>query len=147
MSNKPKAYRKIVHLTFPPDMSGKPVICNLTRKFDLDFNILQSDINPRQQGSMTLEISGLEEAFNQGVSYLKENRIMVSSVAQKVFRNDDKCIHCGVCTAICPTKALKLDLKTRKITFDVEKCSACGRCTRVCPVQAMNMDVEDNGTH
>jgi ferredoxin len=138
-----KGFRKIVYLSFPPEVSGRPVVCNLTRLFDLSFNILKADISPRHEGTMTLEVSGLEEAFHKGIGYLKENGIRITPVAHKIFRNEESCIHCGVCTAMCPTDALVLDPATRLVIFDVDKCSACGMCTRVCPVKAMTLDMKD----
>ena len=145
MKDVVKSFKKIIYLSFPPDVSGRPMMCNLARLFDLNFNILKANINPRQEGAMTLEITGLEEDFHKGVGYLKENGIRVISIAQKIFRDEDSCINCGVCTAMCPTKALALDKSTRLISFDVEKCSACGLCTRVCPVHAMTVDLDENG--
>lgn len=150
MSEKPhgevqKGFRKIVYLTFPPEVSGRPVVCNLARLFDLSFNILKAEISPRQDGTMTLEISGLETDFHKGVNYLKENSVRITPVAQKIFRDEDCCIHCGLCTAMCPTKALVVDKGSRKVLFEIDKCSACGLCTRVCPVQAMAVDLDENG--
>lgn len=139
-----KGFRKIVYLSFPPEVSGRPVVCNLTRLFDLSFNILKADISPRHEGTMTLEVSGLEEDFHKGIGYLKENGIRITPVAHKIFRNEESCIHCGVCTAMCPTDALSLDPGTRLVVFDVDKCSACGMCTRVCPVKAMTLDLKDD---
>lgn len=139
-----KGFRKIVYLSFPPEVSGRPVVCNLTRLFDLSFNILKADISPRHEGTMTLEVSGLEEDFHKGIGYLKENGIRITPVAHKIFRNEESCIHCGVCTAMCPTDALSLDPGTRLVVFDVDKCSACGMCTRICPVKAMTLDLKDD---
>ncbi|MEF2144431.1 MAG: NIL domain-containing protein [Desulfovibrionaceae bacterium] len=140
-----KGFRKIVYLSFPPESSGRPVVCNLARRFDLSFNILKAEISPRQDGAMTLEISGLEEDFEKGINYLRENGVRITPVAQKIFRDEEACVHCGLCTAICPTKALYLEPAGRTICFDVDKCSACGMCTRVCPVHAMNVDLDENG--
>lgn len=144
MNDIAKGFRKIVFLSFPPEVSGRPVVCNLAKLFDLSFNILKGQINPRQDGSLTLEIFGLEENFRKGMTYLKENGVKISSIAQRIFRDEDCCVHCGVCTAMCPTRALSLDRSTRRVDFEVEKCSACGLCTRVCPVHAMNVDVDEN---
>ena len=58
MSQETKPYRTNVHLTFPPTISGAPLVCNLTRLFDLDFNISTAQITPRQEGFLTLELSG-----------------------------------------------------------------------------------------
>ena len=62
--------------------------------------------------------------------------------AQRISREEEVCIHCGLCTALCPTGALLVDSATRVIVFDTEECTACGLCTRVCPVHAMTLDVD-----
>ena len=142
-----KGIRKIVYLSFPPEVSGRPVVCNLLRQFDLSFNILKADISPRHEGTMTLELSGTDESFHKGIGYLKESGIRITPVAHKIFRNEKSCIHCGLCTAMCPTDALSLDKATKLIVFDVDKCSACGMCTRVCPVKCMTLDLDENGRH
>jgi ferredoxin len=140
-----KNYSRIISLSFPPVVSGKPVICNLAKRFDLTFNILKARINPRHEGHMFLELSGREEDYNQGITYLQEHEITVTPVAQQISRDEESCLHCGVCTALCPTGALHLDPETRRIEFDRDKCTACGQCTRICPVHAMHVEVEDNG--
>lgn len=145
MQDVVKAYRKIVYLTFPPDASRRPHISNLTRMFDLSFNILKAKITPRQEGYMTVEIAGSREAYDNGVEYLAEQGVSITPVAQRISRDDDSCIDCGLCTALCASGALYLDRSTRRICFDSEKCTGCGMCTRVCPVNAMNVQLEDNG--
>ncbi|HWR04856.1 MAG TPA: NIL domain-containing protein [Humidesulfovibrio sp.] len=144
MTEDGNGFHKIVYLSFPPEASGRPVVCNLARLFDLSFNILKADISPRHEGTLTLEISGREENYRKGLSYLKENGIKLTPASQKVTRDEDACMHCGLCTSLCRTKALSVDLATRLVVFDVEKCTACGICTRVCPVRAMVVDTDDN---
>ncbi|WP_029894951.1 NIL domain-containing protein [Desulfohalovibrio reitneri] len=138
-----KGFKKIVTLNFPTSASGRPWICDLARRFDLEFNILQAHITPRHEGVMTLEIMGLEENYKQGVAYLREQGIDVSPAAQRVFRDEDACVHCGMCTALCSTGAMWVDPESRMVVFDKERCSACGLCVRICPVRAMDVDVEE----
>jgi len=136
-------YKKIVYLTFPPDVSNKPVVCNLTRLYDLCFNILKAQITPRQDGHMTIEIFGDPQAFEDAMAYLKEHRVKVHPITQKISRDEQACVHCGMCTALCPTRALAVDTVTRLVVFDPDKCSACGICTNVCPVKAMEVFPEN----
>jgi L-aspartate semialdehyde sulfurtransferase ferredoxin len=143
MSTTTKEYRKIISMAFPPSISGDPVMCNLARKHNLTFNILKARITPRQEGHMIVELFGREEDFHTGVGYLKEQGVTITPVAQHISRDEECCIHCGMCTAMCSTKALHLDMDTRLVLFDSEKCSACGLCTQVCPVHAMNIHVDD----
>lgn len=138
-----KNFSKIVHLSFPSTVSGRPVICNLGKIYNLSFNILKADINPRLEGSMTLEIIGLEEDYHKGINYLKENGIKLIPVAQKIARDEKSCMHCGMCLSMCPTGALSLDPESRLILFDPDKCTACGLCTKICPVKAMEIDPQD----
>jgi len=138
-----KIQRKVVYLTFPPEASGNPLVCDLAGVYKLRFSILKAQITPRQEGQMTIEISGQSAAFEEGLEYLKEHGVVVVPAAQRISRDEASCIHCGVCTALCPTKALALDRQTRLVTFDAEACSACGMCTKVCPVKAMDILVEN----
>jgi L-aspartate semialdehyde sulfurtransferase ferredoxin len=135
--------KKVVYLTFPSEASNKPLVCDLARIYQLSFSILRAQITPRQEGQMTIEISGGKESFEQGLAYLKEHGIGVAPVAQRISRDELSCIHCGVCTALCPTKALVLNRQTRLVEFDNEACSACGMCTKVCPVKAMEILFEN----
>jgi ferredoxin len=137
-------YSRIVSLRFPPQSSGQPMMYNLARHFDLTFNILQANINPRREGHMILELSGTREHYRQGVTYLQEQGIKVTPVAHEISRNEESCMHCGMCTALCPSKALHLNLSTRLVDFDQDKCTACNMCVTVCPVRAMIMEVDPN---
>lgn len=137
-------YSRIVSLRFPPQTSGQPMMHNLATHFDLTFNILQANINPRREGHMILELSGTREHYRQGVTYLQEQGIKVTPVAHEISRNEESCMHCGMCTALCPSKALHLNLETRLVDFDQEKCTACNMCVTVCPVRAMIMEVDPN---
>lgn len=138
-----KSYRKIVILSFPPDVVDKPMVCNLTRRFDVTFNIIQAQVTPRKEGFMTLELIGSEENCKKSLEYLKEYGIKLSEAAQKISRDEDSCIQCGVCTAMCPSDALHLRLSDRRVDYDMDRCTACGLCVRVCPVRAMRLEVEN----
>lgn len=137
-----KAYRKIIMLTFPSEVSGSPMVCNLTRLYDLSVNILRAQITPRRDGFMTVELFGEEEMFHEAISYLKGLGIKISTPEQTIFRDEDSCMQCGMCVAICHTEALSLDRNTRRVVFDMERCATCGLCTRVCPVKAMRIEVD-----
>lgn len=138
-----KAHSKIILLTFPPEISGRPMVCNLVRRHDVTFNILQASITPRREGYMTLELMGTEQNIQRGMEYLKETGIRISRAAQTVGRDEDRCVQCGACTAICPADALVMHEDRVSVVFDPERCTACGRCVPVCPVGAMHAELED----
>lgn len=137
-------HRKEVHLTFAPDISGEPLVCNLVKRFDLLFNICKAQISPRKEGQLTLELIGTEPHILEGVAYLKEHGVKVMGMAHRVQKVEELCMHCGMCTAMCLTEALTVDKSSRMVLFVQENCNACGQCTRVCPVRAMVREVRQS---
>lgn len=133
----------ILSLSYSPEAAGNPVMCNLAKKFDVTFNILKARFSIRKEGHLIVELTGQKPDFDQGVTFLQNQGITVNKVSQKISRDEESCLHCGVCTALCATGALWVDPQTRKVNFDSDKCSACGLCTKICPVQAMHVEEED----
>lgn len=48
----------------------------------------------------------------------------------------ESCTYCGACAKKCPVAAIKVDKKSKELTFDTDKCINCGRCVSVCPTDA-----------
>ena len=132
-------YSKILKLRFPVTEVQKPLVCKLAREFDLMFNILNAGILPRKEGFMVLEISGSRKNFKDGVKYLKNQGVDVQNASQEIKRNENKCTHCGSCTAVCPTGALSVKRPEMAVDFDQQKCSVCELCVTACPPRAMEV--------
>jgi len=54
---------------------------------------------------------------------------------KSVIWNQEECVLCGNCEAICPLEAIKIVGK--KVVRDTNKCWLCLRCARVCPTGAL----------
>ncbi len=132
-------YSKIIALNFPKEIVDQPIVVNLVRSFDLTFNILKATIFPRREGVLVMELRGHKKNFKKGVEYLRGLGISVSIIGQDVRKNEEKCYHCGVCTAVCPTGALHISRPDMEVLFDPERCSACEMCVAVCPARAMEV--------
>lgn len=130
-------YSKILILRFSQTVAQKPIVCNLTKQFDLTFNILNATILPRKEGVMVLELSGEKKQFREGVNYLKAQGVKVQNAEQEIKRENTKCTHCGACTAVCPTNALFIQRPEMIVDFDQRKCSLCELCIPACPSRAM----------
>lgn len=132
-------YSKILLLRFPKTEVQKPVVCYLVKDYNLIFNILNAGILPRKEGFMVLELSGTRENFKKGVKYLKNQGVNVQNASQEIKRNEEKCVHCGSCTAVCPTGALSVKRPEMEVVFDHQKCSVCELCVTACPPRAMEV--------
>lgn len=130
-------YSKILILRFPRTEVQKPVVCYLAKDYDLTFNILNARVLPRKEGVLVLELSGTKKNFNEGLKYLKRQGVDVQNASQEITRNEDKCTHCGSCTAVCPTGALHVERPEMSVAFDLQKCSVCELCVTACPPHAM----------
>lgn len=49
---------------------------------------------------------------------------------------EDKCSYCGLCAAVCPTKAIKVNKNDKSLSFDEKECNYCGKCVKSCPTAA-----------
>lgn len=47
-----------------------------------------------------------------------------------------KCIGCGKCVSVCPTKVFELDNKSKAVA--PQRCIKCGHCVGICPVDAID---------
>jgi L-aspartate semialdehyde sulfurtransferase ferredoxin len=134
-------YSKKIVIRYTPEIVEQPIIYQLVKQYDLVFNILKARIFPRREGVIVLELSGLKENFERGIHFLKEMGLKVEPLSKSVSQNIDRCVHCGACTAFCPTGALSFEQQTQKVLFDPEKCNGCELCVSACPVHAMEINL------
>lgn len=130
---------KRIVLHFPRRLVDQPIVCQLVKEYNLDFNILKASITPDDEGLMVLELRGKQADFDKGISYLTKTGLNIQPLSQNVLRNEERCTHCGACVAICPADAFELDPITRIVNFRDEKCLVCGICLTACPPRAMEL--------
>lgn len=130
--------KKRLDLTFPPNRSLKPVIYHLVKDYDLIPNIIKSQIQPGQEGRMLLEITGNKEDFARGVQFLEHQGVIVGEAAGDISRDEERCVQCGLCTAVCRSCALTMDGDT--LEFNKDKCVLCGACVIACPRRAITLE-------
>ncbi len=132
-------YKRILVLRFPAEIVDQPIVYKLVKEYDLSFNILKATILPGKEGLMIMELSGHPKNFNKGLSYLRSLGVEIKTIGQEIQRNEEKCIHCGFCTAVCPTGALSVNRQTLQVEFDPDRCSGCELCVTSCIVRAMEV--------
>lgn len=130
---------RIYILHFPKETSNEPIIYQLVKQYDVEFNILRADILPQRQGVMILELKGLKEKVKEGLSFLKSFGVKAERLAAAIKRDDEKCFQCGACTGICPVEALFIKRPEMEVVFDPDKCTGCSLCVPICPVRAMEV--------
>jgi ferredoxin len=130
--------RRIV-LHFPKDLVGKAVVFRLVKDFNLEFNILKAEVNPREEGLLVLALKGSDAEYEKGIAYLKKEGVKVQPLSKDVSMDRSKCVDCTVCVPLCPTDALIVNQDSNEVEFVKEKCIACGICITACPYGAMTI--------
>ena len=66
-------------LTFSEDSNGKPLICEMGRKFDIVFNIRNASVTPTV-GIIALELEGERKVLKEAVAWFESNGVQVEPV-------------------------------------------------------------------
>ena len=131
---------KIKVLKFDKTKITQPVVCELSRKFDLTFSILKAKVMPRQEGLLIMEMIGRRKNYEQALQFLAEQGVSVQGIEQEIRFDAEKCTQCGACVAFCPSNALRIDdRKTMEVVYYPEDCIGCEICLTGCGPRAMTV--------
>ncbi|KST61956.1 NIL domain-containing protein [Mastigocoleus testarum] len=133
--------KKRVTLTFPKRAIQIPIAYRLAKDFNVAANIIRAQVAPNQVGKLVVELSGDIDRLDEAVEWMRSNSITVSKTLGEILIDEDKCVHCGLCTGVCPTQALTLSPETYKLTFTQKRCIVCEQCIPTCPVEAISTNL------
>ena len=130
--------KKRVTLTFPKRSVQMPVTYRLAKDYNVAANIIRAQVAPNQIGKLVVELSGDIDQLDAALDWMRSQDIGVSFASREIMIDEDTCVHCGLCTGVCPTEALTLDPQSFKLTFTRSRCIVCEQCIPTCPVQAIS---------
>lgn len=133
--------KKRVTLTFPKRVVQMPVTYRLAKEFNVAANIIRAQVAPNQIGTLVVELSGDIDELEAAIEWMRSQDISVSHNSREISIDEDSCVHCGLCTGICPTEALTLDPVEFRLTFVRSRCIVCEQCIPTCPVQAISINL------
>ncbi|MGF1524374.1 MAG: NIL domain-containing protein [Leptolyngbyaceae cyanobacterium] len=133
--------KKRVTLTFPKHSINQPITYRLAKDFNVAVNIFRAQIAPNQVGKLVVELSGDIDQLDEAIAWLQEQGISVSLASREILIDEEACVHCGLCTGVCPSGALRLEPQTFRLTFARSRCIVCEQCIPTCPVQAISTNL------
>ncbi|MBU6229883.1 MAG: 4Fe-4S binding protein [Cyanobacteria bacterium REEB459] len=133
--------KKRVKLTFPKRAVHMPITYRLAKDFNIAANIIRAQVAPNQVGTLVVELSGDIDQLNDSIDWLEAQDINVSGASGEIAIDEALCVHCGLCTGVCPTRALTLDPHSFKLSFNRSRCIVCEQCIPTCPVQAISTNL------
>lgn len=126
-----------ITMYFSAGIITKPITYHLIKDFNLQVNILNADIGLNKVGKLTADIVGEESDIEAGLDFVEKQGVKYKLFNKSIIWQEDSCVHCGACTAVCPSGALQMDKEEWCLTFDREKCLVCELCVRACPLKVM----------
>lgn len=130
-----------VTMYFTNDNIKKPITYHLIKDYNLQVNILNADISLNRVGKLTADITGAESDIEAGLKYVEDQGVKYKLFTKSIIWQEGSCVHCGACTAVCPSGALQMDKKDWCLTFDKEKCLVCELCVKACPLNVMCISI------
>jgi L-aspartate semialdehyde sulfurtransferase ferredoxin len=127
-------------LNFPPESGDKPLSYHLVRDYDIRINILKAEVYPGKRGSLLLELQGKKENIEKGVQYLTDHQVICEPLEKRIRFQEQKCLDCGNCTAVCFAGALTMNRTSWKLEFDKSQCVVCELCIPACPLHLFEID-------
>jgi ferredoxin len=124
-------------LKFPQDIVENPILSETILETGVLMNILRAKVD-YNEGTVVVSITGDEEAQKRVVDLLKKKGVDVSRLKKSVVNEEEKCISCGACIAVCPAGAISFN-KNKEIEIERDRCHRCGVCVEACPRRSLSI--------
>ncbi len=125
----------MLQLKFDPKAVKKPIISLATIETSTLLNIIRASVGPRE-GELVVEVE--DGKAERVADILRSYGVDVHSMEEAVEKDEERCVHCGLCISICPVEAIGFS-KERKVVIDTSRCIHCGSCVTVCPTKALKL--------
>ena len=122
---------KKYQVRFGEGQVGQPILAECILKTKARINILRADAD----GNMLITIPREDE--KEVLRFLRDSGLKPVEQKDAVIYDAEKCVSCGACISLCPTKAYSFD-KDNKLAYDEGKCVLCGICIDACPRRALS---------
>ena len=118
-------------LKFSDVQVGEPLLARCIRATKVEINVLRADAD----GNILIKFPKEDET--KILKFFKDKGVPTSEQKNVVIFDREKCVDCGACISLCPTKAYTFDTN-KKLIYDDEKCVLCKICIDACPRRALS---------
>jgi ferredoxin len=124
-------------LKIPSDVVDSPIIASTVLETGVLVNILRARVD-YDEGTIVISILGDGKEQRKVVNALIEKGVEVSKLEKNITNDVSRCIDCGACIALCPTKAISFK-EDWSIKVEGDKCIRCGACVEACPIKSLSI--------
>jgi len=121
-------------LQVDPDIIRQPVIASVILETEALINIERAKVDA-VTGEILVGVS--QDKCIEVKKAFEKRGVKVFILEMPVIKDDDECVHCGACIAICPTETFRFE--DSLVVADSSKCVQCGACITACPQRALKL--------
>jgi len=119
-------------LKFTAENVDKPIIAKCAQETGVLLDVLRAD-------ATDFAVVRFEDNAEKKVrEFFKKEGVEAKELKNAVIKDEDLCIDCGACIALCPTKCFSLD-ENGKHVYDEDLCVLCKNCIDACPRRALKL--------
>jgi ferredoxin len=116
-------------LKFPLSLDEMPCTAEIVLETGVKISI-----DTATRGELVIDVPNDES--EQVAELFRGKGVEVRKLMKLIAWNEERCVHCGACIAICPTDVFRFD-PTWNINLEEEKCIRCEICVKACPLRAL----------
>lgn len=128
---------KKILLRYSGEKAKEPVLASVIKETGVLLNILYAEFSSRG-GEILIAIDAPDAPVNQIIELFEKNGIEAQVIKRAIQLDEEKCIDCGACLSLCPTKAL-YTTDDYSVKLNEDKCIYCEICVPSCPVRALKI--------
>jgi len=116
-------------LTYPLPLEEMPYTAEVILETGVKINIDRAT-----RGELIIDVPS--DKIDQVAELFRGKGVEVRRLMKLIAWDEERCIHCGACIAVCPTKVFKFN-PSWNLNLEEEKCIRCEICVKACPLDAL----------
>jgi len=122
-------------LTYPLPLEEMPYTAEVILETGVKINI-----DWATRGELIIDVPS--DKVDQVAELFRGKGVEVRILMKLIAWDEERCIHCGACIGVCPTKVFKFN-PSWELNLEEEKCIRCETCVKACPLGALALACVD----
>jgi ferredoxin len=116
-------------LIYPLPLDEMPYTAEVILETGVKINIDRAT-----RGELIVDVPN--DTVDQVADLFRAKGVEVRKLMKLIAWDEERCIHCGACISVCPTKVFRFN-PSWNLNLEEEKCVRCELCIKACPLGAL----------
>jgi ferredoxin len=116
-------------LIYPLPLDEMPYTAEVILETGVKINIDRAT-----RGELIVDVPN--DTVDQVADLFRAKGVEVRKLMKLIAWDEERCIHCGACISVCPTKVFRFN-PSWNVNLEEEKCVRCEYCVKACPLGAL----------